>query len=556
MAGRLLLLPILLAAHAAAQLPAFPGAEGAGAFATGGRHGSVYRVINLDARGPGSIGDAVSQPNRIVVFDVSGTIDLAEGGKSRALVIAQPNITIAGQSAPGEGICLRGGALHITASNVIVRYLRIRRGFVAMGNMGDAVDVKGDLENVILDHVSTSWATDENLTLTKANRVTAQYCIAAEGLDYFNPNQSPNRHSEGSLLGSGTAGGVMSIHHSIYAHNRLRNPRTTGGGSAPPELDFRNNVIYDWKEFASHTGSEAVHLNLVNNYYKEGPSTGIENDESKGVIFTFMSEGPHQLYAAGNIMEGYESRTRDNWEAIRFSRPGKPGPKKKVDVAAARASAPLPTPPVTTQTAAEALDAVLADAGATLPARDAIDLRIVNDVRNRTGAVINFENDIPAAGRWQQYRSLAAPADSDGDGIPDYWQRQFSLPEGSAQLDTDGDGYTNIEEYLNNTDPRGGSLPLVYISASVSRAWRGDARPGEFLLHRTGPVEKPLAVHFLLGTEAGRWPSPRAWRSQGSLSRREPGISWLLRSRRIPRITSAAHAPRWWRWRMARRRNP
>jgi hypothetical protein len=380
--------------------------------------------------------------------------------------------------------------------------VRIRRGFVAMGNMGDAVDIKGDLENVILDHVSTSWATDENLTLTKANHVTAQYCIAAEGLDYFNPNQSPNRHSEGSLFGSGTAGGVMSIHHSIYAHNRLRNPRTTGGGSAPPELDFRNNVIYDWKEFASHTGSEAVHLNLVNNYYKEGPSTGVENDESKGVIFTFMSEGPHRLYAAGNIMEGYESRTRDNWEAIRFSRPGKPGAKKKVDVAAARASAPLPTPPVTTQTAAEALDAVLADAGATLPARDAIDLRIVNDVRNRTGAVINFESDIPAVGRWQQYRSLAAPADSDGDGIPDYWQHQFSLPEGSAQLDTDGDGYTNIEEYLNNTDPRGGSLPLVYISASVSRAWRGDARPGEFLLHRTGPVEKPLAVHFLLGTEA------------------------------------------------------
>jgi pectate lyase len=263
-------LALWVAAPLAAQTPAFPGAEGAGAFATGGRSGTVYRVTNLNTSGPGSLADAVSRPNRIVVFTVSGAIDLS--GK-RKIDIAQPNITIAGQSAPGEGICLRGGSLRVSAGNVIIRHIRIRRGFHQIGDMGDGLNVKGDFADVMIDHVSTAWATDENLTLTQANRVTAQFSIAAEGLDYFNPNQSPNRHSEGSLFGSATPGGQMTIHHTLYAHNRLRNARTTGGGNPAPDLDFRNNVIYDAREYTTHTGNEPVHLNLVNNYYKDGPST-------------------------------------------------------------------------------------------------------------------------------------------------------------------------------------------------------------------------------------------------------------------------------------------
>jgi len=230
----------------------------------------------------------------------------------------------------------------------------------------------------------------------------------------------------------------MTIHHSICAHNRLRNPRTTAGGATPPELDFRNNVVYDWKEFASHTGSEAVHLNLVNSYYKPGPSTGIEDAAAREAIFTFMSAGPHRLYAAGNVPEGDDARSRDNWAAVRFARKGNPA-------TGVRATAPLPTPKVTTQTAAEAFDAVLADAGTTLPARDAVGLRIVTDIRRGTG--INYETDIPEPGRWQLYRSLPAPADSDADGIPDYWRQRFSLPPNSAVRAAAG-GYANIEAYV------------------------------------------------------------------------------------------------------------
>jgi hypothetical protein len=485
------------------QLPAFPGAEGAGAYATGGRKGSVYRVTNLNASGPGSLADAVSQPDRIVVFTVSGTIDLSAGGKRKpSLTIGQPNITIAGQTAPGEGICIRGGALHITAGNVIIRHLRVRRGFNVIGDMGDSIDIKGDFHDVIVDHVSTAWATDENLTLTNANRVTAQYAIAAEGLDYFNPNQSPNRHSEGSLFGSKVPGGRMTIHHTLYAHNRLRSARTTGGGDPPPNLDFRNNVIYDWKEYASHTGGEPVNLNLVNNYYREGPSTGVEDDSSRGVIFTFMKDVPYKLFASGNFVDGYADRTRDNWQAIRVSRTDR---KRQYDLPSMRSDQPFATPPVSTQPAEAAFEAVLDNAGATLPARDAIDLRIVNDVRNRTGAVINFETDISDAGRWQIYDSLPSPLDSDGDGIPDYWEDQFGLDKHSAKdamIDSDGDGYVNIEEYFNNTDPRGGSMPMVFISASVSRAYRGANRPGEFLIHRTGDLSAPLTVRYLYDGDA------------------------------------------------------
>ena len=458
----------------------------------------MVHVTNVNADGPGSLADAISGPNRIIVFDVSGTIDLGSGPKKRALMIAQPNITIAGQTAPGEGICIRGGALHITAGNVIIRYLRIRRGISVIGDMGDAVDIKGDFQDVIVDHVSTSWATDENLTLTNANRVTAQYSIAAEGLDYFNPNQSPNRHSEGSLFGSSAPGGEMTIHHTLYAHNRLRNARTTGGSDVPPNLDFRNNVIYDWKEYATHTGSQAVHLNLVNNYYREGPSTGIEDATARGVIFTFMKDEPYKLFASGNAVDGYPERTRDNWQAIRISRPDRP---HRYGLAEFRSEQAFVTPPVTTQSAADAFETVLADAGATLPARDAVDLRIVKDVRNRTGAVINYENDIAGPGRWQTYHSLAPPVDSDGDGIPDYWEEQFGLDKNSAKDSmavSRGDGYANIEKYFNNTDPGGGKLPLVYVSAGVSRAYSKGSQPGEFLLHRTREMTAPLTVHYVM----------------------------------------------------------
>jgi len=490
-------------------LPAFPGAEGAGACASGGRGGSVYVVTNLNADGPGSLADAVSRPNRIVIFAVSGTIDLTrkKGKHSGSIQIAQPNITVEGQSAPGEGICIRGGSIQVAAGNVILRYLRVRRGFVASGNSGDAIDIKGQFSNVIVDHVSTSWATDENLTLTNANNVTAQYSIAAEGLDYYNPEQSPFRHSEGSLFGSQTPGGHMTIHHTIYAHNRLRSPRTTGhsGPGAPPVLDFHNNVVYDGKEYTSHTGSQAVYLNWTNNYYKDGPSTGIEGAEVKQVIFTFMKAPESRMYLNGNYVYGSPERTANNWRAVVYHSEGQNEKIMRVDK-------PFDGPPVTKQSAVEAFETVLANAGATLPGRDAVDARIVRDIREGTGAVINFETDIREPGRWQTYHSLPAPADSDGDGIPDYWEEQFGLRKNSADdatHDPDGDGYTNIEEFLNNTDPRGGTTPIVYVSAIGSRAYRQDGKPGEIRFTRTGDTGQALEVRYTLSGAERRITMPR-----------------------------------------------
>ena len=490
---------ILIAAGAFAEtrVPAFPGAEGAGMWAAGGRGGAVYRVTNLKASGPGSLSDAVSGPSRFVVFAVSGVIDLRGHGK---IAIAHPNITVAGQTAPGEGITIINGSVNVTAGNVILRHLRVRRGQIVKGNMGDAFGIKGEFENVMLDHLSASWATDENLTLTNANNVTAQYTLNAEALDYFNPPQTPPRHAFGSLFGSGFDDGRMTIHHSLYAHNRLRNARTTAGGRVPPVLDFRNNVVYDSKEANSHTGSQAVHCNWINNYIKDGPSTGIEDhaEEVSKVIFAFHGTDKYRLYAAGNFVYGSPERTGDNWKAVAFGRRGRTLVRRE-DVFAA---GPFDSPPVITQSALDAFETVLAEAGAILPSRDAVDLRIVNDVRNGTGAVINTERDIPEPGRWQVNHSLPAPADADVDGMPDYWEEQYGLNRrdaADAMKDADGDGYANIEEYANSTDPTGGGLPVVFVSASVSRAWRGDATEGQFRIWRNGAVDGDLKVDYQIG---------------------------------------------------------
>lgn len=287
------------------RTPAFPGAQGAGMHATGGRGGQVAIVTNLNPDGPGSLADALSQPNRIVVFAVSGIIDLSKVGKPGKekpgkIEITHPNITIAGQTAPGEGICLKGGPLQIHADNVIVRHIRSRRGWNFEGDTGDAIEFKArslgeasapggqtqeafdkrmekkeergkfvhefaDMTDVIVDHCSTSWATDENLTCTHVDRATLSWCIAAEGLDYTNPKQTPPNHSEGGLWGSGAPDGRATLHHTLYAHNRLRNPRLTGGNDVPAVLTMYNCVVYDWSEYATHTGSESVHFNWMNN---------------------------------------------------------------------------------------------------------------------------------------------------------------------------------------------------------------------------------------------------------------------------------------------------
>lgn len=512
------------------RVPAFPGVEGAGRFTTGGRGGAVVRVTNLNPRGPGSLAAAVDGPNRIVVFDVSGVIDLTDvnkktpqGGK---LTIAHPNITIAGQTAPGDGICLTGGSLDISASNVIVRHLRSRRGWISLGDSGDAIEVKpvsigearapsglsqaefdktrakkaergkfihdfAPLADVVIDHCSTSWATDENLTVTHADRSTVSWSIAAEGCDYANPKQTPPNHSEGSLWGSAAADGRSTMHHMLYAHNRLRNPRTTGGADVPAVLNFYNNVVYNWSEFASHTGSERVLVNWLGSYYRPGPDT---REEIRTRMFEFHGDPACRIFARGNVVEGFDAAAADNGLAVGHNQKFKKASAE--ERAAMIVAEPFADAPQVVHAAVEARDAVFADVGATLPGRDPIDLRIVESARDGTGRIIEKETDLPAAARRLDYRSLKPAADDDGDGLPNFWEAQFGLDRADAADSARLHGeYAAIEHYFNNTDPTGENRAIVYVAATVSRGDSG--RPAEWLIFRTGDLTKPLMVQLV-----------------------------------------------------------
>ncbi len=353
------------------------------------------------------------------------------------------------------------------------------------------------MSNAIIDHCSTSWATDENLTATHVDRTTVSWCIAAEGCDYANEKQTPPNHSEGSLWGSSAPNGRSTMHHMLYAHNRLRNPRTTGEAELPAVLNFYNNVIYNWSEYASHTGSERVLLNWLNNYYKPGPDTPAA---IAAHMFEFHGDPGARLFSSGNFIEGAPAASARNKLAVFHNQKF-----KRVSLAdreAMKVDAPFADAPAHLQTAQDAFLSVLADTGATLPARDAVDLRIINSVRSGTGRIIGKETDLPENERWPDYRSLPAPKDSDSDGIPDFWEQQFGLNPSdktdSAKISSGG--YADIEHYFNNTDPNGGDAPIVFISATVSRA--AVSEPGEWRITRTGDTSRALKVSYSMSGDA------------------------------------------------------
>ena len=423
-------IPIL---HSASP-PAFPEAEGAGASATGGRAGEVFIVTNTNKDGPGSFADAVSKPNRYIVFATSGIINITgeNGGKPKGgkFKITQPNLTIAGQTAPGEGICLKGGSFTVDASNVVVRHLRVRRGFVTEGDQGDAVEInvkdpafvkekfKGTdkdrskkklaagetlkpVSDVVFDHVSSSWCTDENFTMSgHIDRVHAQYCFAAEGLDYTNPNQTPMNHAYGSLMGGSGKDSRVGMDHSIFAHHRRRTPQcSTGDGSGDPPVivDFRNNIVYDSIVAMSHTGGGAVRLNFVGNYYKTGPSS---EEKLAGKWFSMLKgNDKSNLHASGNFVFGSPEATADNWKGVLCE--GKVTFKPSMVV-----EHEYDVPKITTQPAEQAYENDLQNSGATLPSRDAVDTRVAGHIRTGTGKVIGKETDL--AETWPDYRSLPA----------------------------------------------------------------------------------------------------------------------------------------------------
>lgn len=414
---------------------AFPGAEGFGRHAQGGRGGQVFKVTNLDDDGQGSLRAALRADGpRTIVFDISGTIAL-----ERDIVLKNGRVTIAGQTAPGGGVTIRNHGLVIKADDVVIRYFRARPGSDS-GEETDAISISAG-HNIIIDHCSTSWATDETLTVSPSEKyglrtidnVTVQWSIVAESLN--DSVHSKGRHGYGSLV-RGSAGARYSFHHNLWAHHQARMPRPgnyvdSTADPAGPLFDFRNNVFYNWGGAASgyNADTESVsRYNFVNNFYLRGP------DSSKPLAFD-ESNSLSGLHFSGNFMNG--ELPADPWSLVRFR-----------DGRTAGRDEPFQAAPVPTQRADKAFAHVLELAGAAL-ARDSVDSRVVDQVRNRNGSLIDHVDQV---GGWPELEAGSPLPDSDGDGMPDAWERQNGLdPDnpGDGPEDRDQDGYTNLEDYLN-----------------------------------------------------------------------------------------------------------
>ncbi|WP_258105294.1 polysaccharide lyase family 1 protein [Marinoscillum sp. MHG1-6] len=407
---------------------AFPGAEGYGRLTTGGRGGKVMIVTNLEDEGPGSLREALRKKYpRIVVFAISGTIELESD-----LDINHGDLTIAGQSAPGDGITLKNYPIKVKGNNVIIRYIRSRMGD-EKGEQDDAITVKNQ-KNVIVDHCSFSWATDECASFYDNEEMTVQWCIISESLN--NSVHSKGAHGYGGIWGGMNA----SFHHNLFAHHLSRNPRLQGARyHRQPEreiADFRNNVIYNWGENNVYAGEEG-NYNLINNYYKSGPGTSSKKDK---ILDPYEPYG--QFFVEGNILEEDSEVTNDNWEGVKIDE------DKRLLI---RLDNPLDVAEIRTQPADEAFEVVLKNVGANY-CQDAVDKRVIEEVRKGTATygngIIDSQKDV---GGWPVLKSKMAPKDADQDGMPDKWERKKGLNvdgDDSAGYDMDS-VYTNIEVYLN-----------------------------------------------------------------------------------------------------------
>ncbi len=437
----------------ASDIPAFPGAEGFGRYTTGGRGGEVIYVTNLDDDGDGSLREAIETDGaRIIMFKVSGIIELES-----TLNISNGDVTIAGQSAPGDGICIKNYSVNVGADNVIIRYMRFR--------MGDEEETEDDAlrgryySNIIIDHCSMSWSTDECSSFYNNSDFTMQWCVLSESL-------RESVHDKGTHGYGGIWGGQgASFHHNLLAHHDSRNPRFCGSRyTGEPDLelcDMRNNVIYNWGGNSGY-GAEGGSYNIVNNYYKPGPATesGVDdrifspndddgsNTNEEGVWGTF--------YVNGNYMYGSSTVTSDNWEGIDLNPQSSSDNTTKDDI---KSSSSFDYGDITTHSASNAYSAVLDYVGASL-ARDEVDERIVSETENGTytyegsngssNGLIDSQSDV---GGWPSYSSSTAPTDSDADGIPDSWESSNGL---DSDDDSDGSSYslssyyTNVEVYLNS----------------------------------------------------------------------------------------------------------
>ena len=425
------------AARAAAEKrKAFPGAQGFGAGTPGGRGGRVVLVTTLADSGPGSLRAALNaRGKRIVVFRVSGTITLKSG-----LELTSPYVTVAGQSAPGGGITLRvdpcsdDAALGIYTHDVVVRHLRVRRGANTCGGEGDSADgivvYKENAHDVVVDHSSVSWAVDENLsTYDDAKNVTFSCNIVSEGLS--RSVHPEGEHSKGVHL-SGDNSGRISFHHNLLAHNSDRNPQPTNPGVA----DIRNNIVYNYGDNAALTSNShgRPEFNFVGNWYIPGPDT--DRSEWELDVYEGTDGAGWAFYVKGNL--GPHRRANDLPQGRTVSPEGR----------GSMVSKPFSTPTTDTTSAKKAYGQVLEGAGATRPVRDAVDKRIVREVKARGGRIINSPSQV---GGWPSLPATSAPTDSDRDGVPDAWERAHGTKPGvkDSNRDVDGDGWTNVEEWLN-----------------------------------------------------------------------------------------------------------
>ena len=423
---------------------AFPGAEGFGAHAEGGRGGDVYHVSNLNDHGAGSLryGIETMQGPRTIAFDVSGTIFLES-----PLRITNSYLTVAGQTAPGDGITLARYVLDVSASHVVLRYFRVRLGDEIV-DRPDAVHIESG-SNIIIDHLSASWSIDEVMSSqsSRVDLLTIQWSLIAEALD--KSHHEKGAHGFGGILGAPR----QSVHHNIYANLKSRAPKVSGRRHC--KVDFRNNVIYNWRINNNYDGASS-HMNWVNNYYKSGPAT---RDKVKYQVFDLsdyyigpdgeVEDRDHEtsLYAEGNHVVGSPAISADNWNGgIRFS--------EGANEADHRAHVPHDFPRLPSESSAEeAYPLVLARAGASL-VRDDVDKRIVSEVESGTATygdgVIDSQREV---GGHPELYSLPAPPDSDQDGMPDAWETANGLnPQDASdrnETNLSGTFYTNLEVYLN-----------------------------------------------------------------------------------------------------------
>ncbi len=475
-----------------AKVPAFPGAEGGGKFSFGGRGGKVFVVTNLADSGPGTLREACEAAGpRIVVFNVAGVIHL-----QKPVYIEAPYITIDGHTAPGDGICIADNGLVDNVHDVVLRYLRLRRGNPDVFNR-HGTHYGNPVGNIIIDHCSASWGGDQNLDTYRhiyqptnggpslklpTVNVTIQWSITSEALNTFN-------HAFGGDWG----GRNTAFHHNLLACNTGRNPSV----AMTYDFNFINNVLFNWRHRSVDGGDSNSLFNIINNYYKAGPATLdsavryriLEPAQSWNKVEKVSRWG--RAYVAGNIVDGNEAVTKDNWNGgVQFSRAPDADAsgaiiKGMVDDASAtaqiiarvRVDKPFPMAPVTIQSAQDAFNSVLDHAGATLPNRDSVDARVISETR--TGKVWSegkeftpppmkglAKNDIGTAGNgiitdisqvggWPEYKGEPIK-DLGADGIPLSWKKKYGLDLNDptlAQTDLRGDGYTVMDKYLDGLDP-------------------------------------------------------------------------------------------------------